>query len=183
MGASGGWGDCNHPPPTPSVVPPRVAQGTTRTPLEGFGRGEGAPAGDHFLKKRGATSPHLSERHNLPLPQAGKKGAQQAAGPRGDKFHPKVDSGGVLDPRGGGAAPPPCAELEDTCKVIFQGGGRGTTTTPESWGSRGDRLTPDMVQGGVAEPRPVAGPGWRGAAAWGDQRRPPTDGRVLRGAG
>ena len=80
--------------------------------------------GDHSLKKRGTTTPHLKGRHNLPLPQAGEKGAQQVAGPRGDKFHPKMDSGSFLEPRGGGGAPPPSAELEDTCKVIFQRGER-----------------------------------------------------------
>ena len=53
--------------------------------------------------------------HNHPLPTP-------AARPRGDKFHPKVDFGGFLEPRGGGAARPLSAKLEDTCKVIFHRG-------------------------------------------------------------
>ena len=109
-----GWGEGyhNHPLPTPGAVPPGSPREQHAPLSRGSGggrapaRGGGHPAGDHSLKKRGTPTPHLRERHNFPLPQAGEKGAQQAAGPRGDRLHPKVDSGGFSS-RGEGGPPHP----------------------------------------------------------------------------
>ena len=90
--------------------------------------------------------------------------AAHSGSDRGRPQFPPSPTGG----EGGGAGPRPVADP----------GGAWSDGGP-----RGDRLTRGRVQGRAAWPRPVAGLGWRGEAAGGDQQQPPTDRRVLQGAG
>ena len=61
-----------------------------------------------------------------------------------------MDSGVFLEPRGGGAAPTSSAELEDTCKVIFQRG-KGDHNHPGELGGHEVTASPQIGYKGASQ--------------------------------